>query len=158
MAYRAILSLEGSNVSEYRLGSVIFLVKQDVDEVGRPCTEAKSGLLRFMLATDNVDTDFFVNWMVDPNAKKNGAVVYRNVNDNSTVQRLEFRNAVCVDYFEMFNVEFDQIGHRDSPSSLNMLIKFTGGRFPITSPSNGLVTFLSLYAEEVQLGSITLRN
>jgi Hemolysin coregulated protein Hcp (TssD) len=158
MAYRAILTVEGSNVSEYRLGSIVFNVKQDVDEVGRPSTEAKSGLLRFMLATDNVDTDFFVNWMVDPNAKKNGTVIYRNVSDGSTVQRLEFRNAVCVDYFEMFNVEFDQRSHMDGKLSPNMNIKFLGGRFPVTSPGQGLVTYLSFYAEEVQLGSITLRN
>jgi|GEM_PF-4350337 hypothetical protein len=157
MAYRAILSLEGSNVSEYRLNYILFSVKQDVDEVGRPSTEAKSGHLRFVLATDNIDTDFFVNWMCDPTSTKNGTVIYRKTQDNSTVQQLTFRNAVCVDYFESYNVEFDMYAHNESRSSDNMYKKFVGGGLGLNS-SAGLQTFLAIYAEEVSLGSINVRN
>jgi hypothetical protein len=157
MAYRAILTLEGSNVSEYRVNKIVFSVRQDVDEIGRPCTEAKSGLLRMLLTTDNVDTDYFVGWMCDPSARLNGSIIYRNTRDGSTVQRMEFSNAICVDYLEMYNLEFDRQQHLANQQSDNMFVKFSGGAGLINSNA-GLQTYIAIYAEEINIGSLNIRN
>jgi hypothetical protein len=157
MAYRAILTLEGSNVSEYRVNKLFFSIRQDVDEIGRPCTEAKSGLIRLVLTTDNVDTDYFVGWMCNPSARLNGSMIYRNTRDGSTVQRMEFRNAICVDYLEMYNLEFDRHEHQAYQLSENMFAKFGGGP-GIMNPNLGLQTYVAIYAEQIDLGSLNIRN
>jgi type VI secretion system TssD-like protein len=44
-----------------------------------------------------------MGWMIDPYAKKNGSVVFKKIDQDSTLKEVKFEDAYCVGYSESFS-------------------------------------------------------
>jgi hypothetical protein len=143
------ITLEVENGS-YPVQGVRLEALQPIDEIGRPATNVRYGLIRFGLA-DLANLDFFVNWMVQPKRTASGVFTfYDRVNGLSVRQRVHFTNAYCVELVELYNLELDEpVGFANFAHHLA-----TGGLHQSTAvpnPYRGLVTWVALSAEKIEV-------
>ncbi|MCU0449973.1 MAG: hypothetical protein MUC97_09055 [Bernardetiaceae bacterium] len=154
MAYRITLEIEGNS---YELRAMLLDLRQIVDEIGRPATTTRGGVIRFSLA-DGVETDFFVNWMVNPHQTYNGEFTYYNASDGAARQRITFTQAVCVEMAESYNIEpprgayypFDPTTERFSMDMSNQAL--------FVDTSVGLRTMVAISSENLRIGNIDIQN
>lgn len=74
---------------------------QSTDRKGRASAGVRSGLIQVSILGN--DQGVLANWASDSLAVKNGWMVYRD-QKGGTLQRVEFKDAYCVQYHETFRV------------------------------------------------------
>lgn len=107
-AFKSEFSVSGlSSALELKNSNLTF--SQSIDRRGRADSGVRSGLLRVSVLGS--DEGVLANWAADPTSAKSGYMVYRDPN-GGTLQRIEFKDAYCVTYHEVF-----QVGSENTDSS-----------------------------------------
>ncbi|MDJ1467189.1 type VI secretion system tube protein TssD [Cytophagaceae bacterium DM2B3-1] len=97
-SFNATLQVEGG---EYDVLSCNFSFGQATDDKGRPASNVKGGNLFIQIVTS--DDTALLGWMIDPYKKTNGSIVFKKIDEDSTLKEVKFEDAYCVGYSESFN-------------------------------------------------------
>lgn len=97
-SFNATLKVEGG---EYDVLSCNFSFGQATDDKGRPASNVKGGSLFVQIVTS--DDTALLGWMIDPHKKTSGSIVFKKVDEDSTLKEVKFEDAYCVGYSESFN-------------------------------------------------------
>ncbi len=100
MSFRATLTVEGKS---YNVLQCSHFLKQK-SERGKVTSGVRGGSI--MLIIDSTDEELFGGWATSPTAKKNGELVFDRVDQQSTLQKLEFEDAYAMFYFEFMASEY----------------------------------------------------
>lgn len=97
-SFNATLKVEGG---EFDVLACNYSFGQSTDDKGRPASDVKSGSL-FVQITTGDDTSL-LGWMIDPHKKTSGSIVFKKIDEDSTLKEVKFEDAYCVGYSESFN-------------------------------------------------------
>ncbi|WP_340199089.1 type VI secretion system tube protein TssD [Ascidiimonas sp. W6] len=98
MSFLAKLSLDGE---EFNILECSFGIDQNADESGRPSAKPKGGQIE-LLVESTVKIDFF-EWASSRSATKSGEIIFFRRDNISSLKKLEFKEAYCLKYREVFN-------------------------------------------------------
>ncbi|HEX4852074.1 MAG TPA: type VI secretion system tube protein TssD [Puia sp.] len=97
-SFAAKFKLDGN---EFSVLSCSYAFGQGVDAKGQPTTEVQGGNISLQIAAS--DDSSIIGWMIDPNGKKNGSIVFQRSDQDSTLKEVKFEEGYCVGYSETFN-------------------------------------------------------
>jgi hypothetical protein len=98
-AYKAILSVGGT---EYRLLKFSYTLNQPIEEkTNRPTSSVIGGTIECWVKSTGDST--FWEWMCDPTMRKDGSIDLFKMHEDSSLRKLEFSKAYCVEFTESFN-------------------------------------------------------
>ncbi|GAA0873416.1 hypothetical protein GCM10009117_25630 [Gangjinia marincola] len=98
MSFLAKLNLDGE---ELNILDCSFTFRQDVDHTGRPSAKPKGGQIRLLIeATAKTD---FLEWMISASATKKGEITFYRRDNMSSLKKVTFNEAYCIEYTEHFN-------------------------------------------------------
>lgn len=103
MSFLAKLSLDGE---EFNILECKFGIRQKADESGKPSAKPTGGQIQ-MLVESTVKIDFF-EWAISKSATKSGEIVFYKRDNFSSLKKLEFKDAYCLNYEEIFNATDSQ--------------------------------------------------
>ncbi len=98
MSFLAKLNIDGE---DFNILECDFGIKQNADESGRPSSKPKGGQI-YLLIESNIKLDFF-EWATSGSATKNGEIVFYRRDNISSLKKVEFKDAYCLEYKERFN-------------------------------------------------------
>ncbi|MFD0862843.1 type VI secretion system tube protein TssD [Sungkyunkwania multivorans] len=98
MSFLAKLSIDGE---ELNILDCSFTFQQDVDYTNRPSAKPRGGQISVLIES-NAKTDL-LDWMISPTQTKSGEIVFYRRDNMSSLKKLEFADAYCVEYTERFN-------------------------------------------------------
>ena len=98
MSFLAKLSIDGE---ELNILDCSFTFQQDVDYTNRPSAKPRGGQISVLIES-NSKTDL-LDWMISPTQTKSGEIVFYRRDNMSSLKKLEFVDAYCVEYTERFN-------------------------------------------------------
>lgn len=78
-----------------------FSFGQATDDKGRPASNVQGGSIFVQIVTS--DDTSLLGWMIDPHKKTNGSIVFKKIDEDSTLKEVKFEDAYCVGYSESFN-------------------------------------------------------
>ena len=116
MAYEGKLSVDGT---EYDINWMMMQITRDEDKRGIPASRPEWSLV---VSLDAMDDSTIKSWMIDPNMQKDGKVILNSIDDPGTFKEIEFKQAICVNYFDEFFADVEY---------LNTTINITGGEVTI---------------------------
>jgi len=74
---------------------------QAIDKENQPAGIPRGGLLKIIVKAQNDGNIELLGWMLDPDMKKDGAIVVMKANDiKNEMKQISFKGAYCVDYKE----------------------------------------------------------
>jgi hypothetical protein len=97
-SFNAKLQVEGG---EFDVLSCNFSFGQATDDKGRPASNVQGGSIFVQIVTS--DDTSLLGWMIDPHKKTNGSIVFKKIDEDSTLKEVKFEDAYCVGYSESFN-------------------------------------------------------
>jgi len=97
-SFSATFKLDGT---EYDVMTCNYSFGQATDEKGRPASDVQGGNISVQIAVS--DDSAVMGWMIDPYAKKNGSIVFKRIDQDSTLKEVQFEDGYCVGYSESFN-------------------------------------------------------
>ena len=97
-SFNAILQVEGG---EFDVLSCNFSFGQATDDKGRPASKVQAGNIFVQIITS--DDTALIGWMIDPYKKTSGSIVFKKIDEDSTLKEVKFEDAYCVGYSESFN-------------------------------------------------------
>ncbi|NER18529.1 type VI secretion system tube protein TssD [Spongiivirga citrea] len=103
MSFLAKLNIDGE---EMNVLDCSFGFHQLTDATGRPSEKPKGGQLRLIIES-TAKTDF-LEWMISSTNVKKGEVTFYRRDSMSTLKKIVFEDAYCVDYTEQFNATSNQ--------------------------------------------------
>jgi len=98
MSFLAKLSIDGE---DFNILECDFAINQNSDETGRPSAKPKGGQITVLIES-NIKIDFF-EWASSGSATKSGEIVFYRRDNISSLKKLEFKEAYCLEYRERFN-------------------------------------------------------
>jgi len=113
----------------YPIRQLALELEQTLDAVGRPASVTRGGTIRLEL--DVVDDDALSEWMADPHKQLDGHIRYLRTDEEATLKEVRFSKAYCVDYLE---------------------------RFDGTQSDTPMTTLITISAQELTLGQVTVSN
>ncbi|MFT3701391.1 MAG: type VI secretion system tube protein TssD [Agriterribacter sp.] len=111
MSFLAKLEVDGE---ELNVLNCSFRFSQHIDATGKPTSLPKGGTVT-MIVESTGNTHLF-DWMISPTQTKNGKLTFFRRDANSKLKTLEFSEAHCVDYHEIY----DHAG--DHPMQIQLMI------------------------------------
>ncbi|WP_143310236.1 type VI secretion system tube protein TssD [Chitinophaga vietnamensis] len=98
MSFKSELIIGGKtvNVLECNYG-----FSQGTDAVGKPNTMPRGGTISLLLESAR-DTDL-VQWMVSPDEKRDGSIVFKRRDHDSSLRTVNFTEGVCIQFHESYN-------------------------------------------------------
>jgi len=99
-SFSAHFTVEGK---EYEVISCVYSFGQATDEKGRPAADVHGGTISLQLKADDDDT--IVGWMIDPFKKTSGSIVFKRIDQDSTLKEVKFEDGYCVGYSEAFSAD-----------------------------------------------------
>ena len=111
MSFIAKLKLEGEEMNVLHCS---FRFTQMTDATGKPTAIPQGGSINLVVETDG-STDLF-DWMISPTQTKKGTITFYRRDNMSKLKTLDFEDALCVDYYEVF----DHIG--DNPMQIQLTL------------------------------------
>jgi hypothetical protein len=102
MSFLAKMSL-GSN--EYTVLNADYEINQRMDQQNRPNDAPKAGIIRMIIESSNKND--ILEWAISPSMMKTGKVVFFRRDAASSMKTLEFLDAFCVSYREVFDAAND---------------------------------------------------
>lgn len=98
MSFKAELLIgdKTANVLECNYG-----FSQATDNVGKPSSMPRGGTISILLESAR-DTDL-VQWMVSPTEKRDGSIVFKRRDHDSSLRVVEFKEGVCVQFHESYH-------------------------------------------------------
>ncbi|MDY8138338.1 type VI secretion system tube protein TssD [Aquimarina sp. 2201CG5-10] len=100
MSFLATLELDGETCN---ILDCSFTFRQDTDYTGRPCSKPQGGQIRLLIESTS-KTDF-LEWMISPTITKKGEITFYRRDNMSSLKKVEFTGAYCIEYTEHFNGE-----------------------------------------------------
>jgi len=97
MSFSVKLHLEGEEINVLHCG---FRFTQKTDATGKPTAIPQGGTINLVVEATG-STDLF-DWMIHPTQTKNGSLTFYKRDSTSKLKTLEFTDAHCVDYHEIF--------------------------------------------------------
>ncbi len=97
-SFDATFKLDGN---EYPVISCSYSFGQGTDTKGQPATDVRGGNISLQVAAS--DDSSLIGWMIDPNGKKSGSIVFKRSDQDSTLKEVKFEDGFCVGYTESFN-------------------------------------------------------
>ncbi|GAB4024293.1 type VI secretion system tube protein TssD [Spirosoma gilvum] len=94
MSFKSTLTVEGK---EFSVLQCYHKLGQKTDN-GRPTSGVRGGLIQLIL--DSSDEDILGDWATGPTTKKDGEIVFERTDQQSTLTKLEFKEAYLTLYFE----------------------------------------------------------
>ena len=110
MSFSATLHIEGHPKEQDGITviSCDFSFNQQVDQSGVPVSKVSGGLINIGLRNEN-DYDIMM-WMIGSRDKKNGKIVLSSgMADNQAFQKIEFKDALLVNYQQSFAEESEVV-------------------------------------------------
>ena len=98
MSFIAKLKLEGEEVNVLQCS---FRFSQATDATGKPIAIPRGGNIRILVESDST-TDLF-DWMISPTQVKSGSITFQRRDNKGKLKTIEFTDAHCVDYHEMYD-------------------------------------------------------
>lgn len=98
MSFLAKLTL---GASEYNILSVEYDISQPIDHHHRPNGKPEGGLIHLVVESNNKTE--LVEWMLSPNMKKNGSIIFSRRDVSSAMKTIEFKDSFCIFYKETFH-------------------------------------------------------
>ena len=80
-----------------------YFIKQSIDSRGIPDGRPQGGQIELFLES-TIDVDFF-DWAAQSDATKDGKVTFFKRDNISNFKTLEFKDAYCIEFREMFDAE-----------------------------------------------------
>jgi hypothetical protein len=74
---------------------------QGTDAQGQPSTDVLGGTISVQIAASDDST--IISWMMEPDGKKDGSIVFAKSDGNGTMKEVKFEQGICVGYSETFN-------------------------------------------------------
>jgi|GEM_PF-839295 len=104
MSFLARLTFDGSNY--YTVLNADYQITQSIGRSNLPNRNPEIGLIHLVLESTN--SDELVVWAMAPNVTKNGSLTFFNRDFSDSLKTLEFYNAFCINYKEIFNADGSQ--------------------------------------------------
>jgi hypothetical protein len=99
MSFIARLQLQNEDeINVLRCG---FRFNQNIDVTGKAASKPMGGTINITLASINHPGLF--EWMITTSQTKNGKITFVRYDTMSKLKTLEFENALCVEYHEVFD-------------------------------------------------------
>ncbi len=98
MSFLAKINLDGE---ELNILDCSFTFRQDTDSTGRPVEKPKGGRIR-LLVESTAKTDF-LEWAISPTTTKKGEITFYKRDNMSSLKKVNFKGAYCIEYTEHFN-------------------------------------------------------
>jgi len=100
-AFDAILSVDGGS-SDLKVIHCSYSLNRDVDGSGKPSGAVRGGLIQIEIeSTKDIS---FNEWMVEQFTAKNGKVVFKNIDANTSMKELTWENGYIVQLAESFDI------------------------------------------------------
>lgn len=116
MAYDATLNVDGN---PYKINWLLLRIYRKEDQKGKPASRPDWSVV---VSLDVMDDSTIKNWMIDPHMQKDGKIVMSRIDESATFKEIEFKQAVCVTYFDEFFADMNY---------LSTIILITGGEVTI---------------------------
>ena len=97
-SFAATFNLDGN---EFQVLSCVYSFGQGTDAKGQPSSDVQGGNISLQIAAS--DDSSIIGSMIDPNGKKNGSIVFKRADQDSTLKEVKFEDGFCVGYTESFN-------------------------------------------------------
>lgn len=78
-----------------------YRISQSIDATGRPSSIPAGGTINIVVESTGSASLF--DFMVNPTSTKNGIITFHRRDMMSKLKTLEFTEAYCIDYYEVFN-------------------------------------------------------
>lgn len=121
MSFKARLNVDGmenptdkDGVTGFRVLNCSYNLDRDTDFTGRPTGDVRGGIIRVELESSS-NNEFF-EWVISTFKQMNGKLDFYKRDENAIMRSLEFSDAYCVNYAEMFSA----VG--DSPMTMSVTI------------------------------------
>lgn len=100
MSFQATLTVEGKNFNVLQCNHIM----SQKAEKGKPTSGVRGGTI--ILVLDGTDEDVLGNWATGATVKKDGEIVFERIDQQSTLQKLEFQEAFATLYFEFMSSKY----------------------------------------------------
>ena len=97
-SFAATFKLDGN---EFSVLTCTYSFGQGIDSKGQPSSDVQGGTISLQIAAS--DDSSIIGWMIDPNGKKNGSIVFKRADQDSTLKEVQFEDGYCIGYSESFN-------------------------------------------------------
>jgi len=97
-SFAATFKFDGN---EFSVISCNYSFGQGLDSKGQPSTDVVGGTISLQIAAS--DDSSIIGWMIDPSGKKDGSIVFKRADQDSTLKEVKFEEGYCVGYSESFN-------------------------------------------------------
>jgi hypothetical protein len=97
-SFAATFKLDGN---EYDVISSVYSFGQATDEKGRPASDVQGGSISVQIAVP--EDSSLAGWMIDPYSKKSGSIIFKKIDQDSTMKEVKFEDGYCVGYSESFS-------------------------------------------------------
>lgn len=125
MSFTAILKIGQDHLNVLACD---FAFSQSVDSYGKPAAKPQGGIINVVIES-TMDTSLF-EWMIANHQTRSGIIVFKRRDVNSRMKELEFKDAYCVQYREVF------MSTGETPMQIQ----------------------LTLSAKELKMGTVTYQN
>lgn len=78
-----------------------FLISKITDATGKPTSEPQGGTIHLLLQSN--DSPSFFDWMISLTQTKDGEITFYRYNKMSILKTLQFKEAYCIGYHEIFD-------------------------------------------------------
>jgi type VI protein secretion system component Hcp len=102
MSFIAKISVDGEALTVLHCS---YRFTQQTDGTGKPVSVPHGGFINLVVESTS-ETSFF-DWMINPTQTKNGSITFYRRDSMSKLKTIDFTEAYCVDYSEIYNHEGD---------------------------------------------------
>ena len=85
---------------EYEVQACSYSFDQLTDDKGRPASSVRGGHITMSLVLN--EDEKILEWMNDADKKSKGSIVFKKIDQDSTMKELKFEDAYCVSFVESF--------------------------------------------------------
>lgn len=104
MSFLARLTFDGANY--YTVLNADYQITQSVGRANQPNRNPEIGLIHLVLESTN--NNELIVWAMAPHVTKDGSITFFNRDYSDSLKTLEFYNAFCINYKEIFNADGSQ--------------------------------------------------
>lgn len=126
MSFEAEFRLE-ENI--YRINGLSLDISQEVDELGRPSSASRGGIIKIEM--DSLKDDVLTDWAMKASKSLNGTITYYRSDEYAKLKEVNFEKGFCIELRE----------------------KYLGA-----IAADKMVTLLTISAEKVMIGTAEMNN
>ena len=101
MSFLATLQIHNTDIKKARVINVEFEFTQPVDHTFRPKGRVQAGLITIEIESSQNNT--LAQWMISDSMQHSGEIAFEKSEGGSSLRNLQFHDAYCIYYKEIFN-------------------------------------------------------